>query len=301
MRGSIVAYSLRRLSARKLVSRSPAQACEAFADKGAVSKNGTPDRSFVENVQSTVETSSLFGLCRSLFADYPLAVNAAGRGRLSSSMILGLLDGIDFTFFVLSRNRGLRGLSYSLRPWRAAGTLEIQPRTVKVPEVVMNALNHGVPLPRDGSVFGCRSDQDITALVTFNMRYETEHPEPSWAMMPFADLPETQWPAFTGGPVLGRWFWDDHQAGIIVWLDRLITRNPRTVYWVDTRKLFGWDCCVIAHDITARDGFTLRSGRYVYYQVLRAGKTVPALDALLADADKIDLAPRFRQSTFVRS
>jgi hypothetical protein len=158
----------------------------------------------------------------------------------------------------------------------------------------MNAVTCGVPLPRDGSVFGWKSGQDITALVTFNVRYAPEHPEPSWAVMPLADLPEMRWPPFTGRHVLGRWFWEYHQAGAIVWLDRLIMQNPRAVYWVDTKELLGWDCCLVARNIAVRDGFTLRRGLYVYYEVLRAGKAIPAPDALLADVNKIDLAPRFR-------
>jgi hypothetical protein len=266
---------------------------EAPSGKSAASKHGIPDRSCADSALSEVRTNSLFRMCRALFADYPLAVNAIGRAKASSSMILALPDDSDVSFFVLSRSRGLRGASYSLRPWRAAGTLEIQPGSVTTCEADINAVTYGVPLPRDGSMFGWKSHKDITALIAFNVKYSPERPEPSWAVMPLADLPEMQWPPFTGRHVLGRWFWEYHRTETIVWLDQLIAQNPRTVYWVDTKALLDWDCCAIARDIAVPDGLTLRRGRYVYYEALRAGKAVPALDALLTDADKSDLAPRF--------
>jgi hypothetical protein len=124
--------------------------------------------------------------------------------------------------------------------------------------------------------------------------YAPENPEPSWAVMPLAEIAEMQWPPFIGRHILGRWFWEYHQAGTMVWLDQIIRRNPRALYWVDTKSLLGWDCCVVARDIAVRDGFTLRRGRYVYYEALRAGKKVPAIDALLAEHNKADLAPRFQ-------
>ena len=294
MRTGITACAWRRSSTRNLWPQRPMQPRETPTDESTASNSGISDDSCADSALSKVWTSSLHRMCRSLFADYPLAINAIGRGRASSSMILALPDGGDVEFFVLSRNRGLRGASYSLRPWRAGGTLEIRPGSATTAELVMNAVTCGVPLPRDGSVFGWKSGQDITALVTFYVRYTPECPEPSWAVMPLADLPEIQWPPFTGRHVLGGWFWEYHQTGAIIWLDRLIRQNPRAVYWVDTKEFLGWDCCVVARDIAIRDGFTFRRGRYVYYEALQAGNAVPALDALLADADKTDLASRFR-------
>jgi hypothetical protein len=299
MRTDTTACTWRWSPTRNLWPWSLMQPRQAPAGKSTASRNGAHDRPCADGTLSKVRTSPLFKMCHALFADYPLAVDVVGRGRASSSMILALPDGGDVEFFVLSRSRRLRGASYSLRPWRVAGALEIQPGSVTTSEVVMSAVTCGVPLPRDGSMFGWKSGQDVTALLTFNSRYAPERPEPSWSVMPLADLPETQWPPFTGRHVLGRWFWECHQAGAIVSLDRLITQNPRAVYWVDTKQLLGWDCCVVARNIAVPDGFTLRRGRYVYYEALRAGKAVPALDALLADANKTDLAPQFR-ATHVR-
>jgi len=113
--------------------------------------------------------------------------------------------------------------------------------------------------------------------------------------MPRAGAPEALWPPFTGGPLLGHWSWDYYRAGSMVPLDRLIAAVPDTVCWVDTAAILGSNCCVVARDITDPSGYTLRRGRYVDYEVLRADKAVPALEALLAGQDKIDLAPRFRE------
>jgi len=294
MRTRITACSWRRLPTRNLWLRSRLRPREVPAGRIAVGMHGIPDRSWTDNALPKVRASSLLRMCRALFTDYPLAINPVGRGTTSSSMILALPGDGDVAFFVLSRNRRLSGASYALRPWRAPGISRIQPANVTASEVVMNVVSCGVPLPRDGSVFGWRNERAITALVTFNVRYAPEHSEPSWAVMPLTDVPQMQWPPFIGRRILGRWFWEYHKTGTMVWLDRLITQNPRTLYWVDTKALLGWDCCVVAHDIAARDGFTLHRGRYVYYEALRAGKAIPAIDTLLAEPNKIDLAPRFR-------
>lgn len=294
MRTGITVCSWRRLPTRDLWPRLSVQRREASAGNSDAVKHGIRDGSCSDSAPSKVRASSLSRVCRALFADYPLAVSADARGRPTGSMVLALPSDDGVAFFVLSRHRRLGRASYSLRPWQAAGILEIQPGGATASEVAVNAVTRGVPLPRDGSVFGWRSGQDITALITITVRYSPEHPEPSWAVMPLADLPDTQWPPFSGRRVLGRWFWEYHQAGTIAWMDRLIAQNSRAVYWVDTKGLLGWDCCVVARDIAVKGGFTLHRGRYVYYEALRAGRMIPPLDVLLADPGKTDLASRFR-------
>jgi hypothetical protein len=84
-----------------------------------------------------------------------------------------------------------------------------------------------------------------------------------------------------------------YQAGTISSLDDLIGGTPGAVFWINTAAILGSDCCAVARDITSPDGHTLRRGRYVYYEALRAGKPVPPLRKLLATADRADLASRF--------
>lgn len=94
--------------------------------------------------------------------------------------------------------------------------------------------------------------------------------------------------------LFGDWFWEHYRAGNLVCLGGLIAETPDTVFWVDTRAILGSGCCAVARDITSPDGYTLRRGRYVYHQALRADKPMPSLGELLADTEKIDLAPRFQ-------
>lgn len=292
MRTGIAASSWRRMPTRHLWPGSSVRRRKVSAANRDAAKHDIRDSSCADNV-SMVPSSSMSRMCQTLFADYPLAVSANGRGGPSGSMVLALPSDDDVAFFVLSRFRRLGRATYSLRPWHAAGLMEIRRGSVTPTEVAVNAVTHGVPLPRDGSVFGWRSEQDITALVTVTARYSVEFPEPSWAVMPFVGLPEAQWPPFSGRRVLGHWFWEYHRTGTIVWMDRIIAQNSRAVYWVDTKKFLEWDSCVVSRDIAVKGRFTLHRGRYVYYEALRAGRTVPPLDVLLADPSKTDLASRF--------
>jgi hypothetical protein len=113
--------------------------------------------------------------------------------------------------------------------------------------------------------------------------------------MPLAGIPAECWPPFTDEPLLGHWFWSYYWAGRIVSLGGLIAGKPDTVFWTDREEVLGRDCCAVAHDITSPEGYTVRRGRYVYYEALRTDKPVPSMSTLLADVGKIDIAPRFQR------
>jgi hypothetical protein len=244
-----------------------------------------------------LRTSSPYEACRALFARYPEAVGAVERNGTICSMVLMLPDGDDAGFFVLSHQRGESRSSYSLWSWPAGDVVDIDADegSTTMSGQVVNAVTRGVPIPRDGSLLGWTRGGEVTALIVIYARYTPAHPEPGWAVMPRAGTPEALWPSFTGGPLLGHWSWEQYQAGRIVSLERLIAAVPDTVIWVDTTAILGSNCCVVSHDITDPSGYTLRRGRYVDYEVLRAGKAVPTLKELLAGQDKIDLASRFRE------
>lgn len=243
-----------------------------------------------------LRTSSPYEACHTLFARYPQAVGAVDPSRTVYSMVLMLPDGHDAGFFVLSRQDGESGSSYSLWSWPAGDVVDIDAEgRAPVPGQAVNAVTRGVPIPRDGSLLGWTRSGEVTALIVIYASYTLAHPEPGWAVMPRAGTPEAMWPSFTGGTLFGHWSWEQYRAGCIVSLDRLIAAVPDTFCWVDTTAILGSNCCVVARDITGPSGYTLRRGRYVDYEVLRAGKAVPALEALLADPGKIDLAPRFRE------
>jgi hypothetical protein len=241
-------------------------------------------------------TSPLYESCRALFADYPLAVDVAEQdGQAVPSIVLMLREGDDARFFILWCREGEDRPGYSVRSWPAGDVADIEAdHRGTVSDVVVNAVADGVPLPQDGSLFGWTHGDAVTALFAMYTQYTPTSSVPSWTTMPLAGSPETQWPPFTDERLFGPWFWEHFRTGSITFLNDLIAGSPGTVYWVDARAVLGSDCCVVARDVTGPDGHILRRGRYVYYQALRAGTPVPSLTALLARADKTDLAPRFR-------
>jgi len=237
---------------------------------------------------------AVYQVCQSLFTSYPLAVNIVNDDDAYSSMVLALNTGDGAKFFVLSRDHEDAKSFYSLRPWRARGVVDIaNDDTAEVPDIAVNALTHGVPIPRNGALLGWTYEDSVTALVATYTEYRPECPEPSWAVMPQVGLPETRWPPFTGQPTLGRWFWAYYHSGNIVSLDALIATTHGIVFWADTKTTLGWDSCIVTTDIKSEQGYTLNRGQYIYYRALREGTPVPALDTMLAAHRKVDLAPRF--------
>lgn len=241
-------------------------------------------------------TSSLYEACHELFAGYPLAVRAVNLSGSIRSMVLALSDSADPEFYVLQHDCGEGMPFYSLSPWSPGEAVDIEADSnAAVPDVAVTAVTRGVPLPQHGSLFGWIRGDAVAAMVAFYARYTPASPEPCWAVMPVTSITEAQWPPFTDERVFGRWFWDHHRAGTIVSLSSLIAETPGTVFWVDTEAVLGWSCCAVARTIRSPEGPALRRGRYMHYQALRAGTSMPSLDALLAGTHKIDLAPRFQR------
>jgi hypothetical protein len=247
-------------------------------------------------VIGVIRTSYLYEACHTLFSSYPLAATAASDNEAVRSMVLMLRDGDDARFFVLSQDSRDDRHCYSLRRWRSARIADIDVEDGAVPNVVVDAVTQGVPLPDDRSLFGWRHGDTVTALVAVSTTYTPACPEPCWAVMPLADAPEAQWPPFTDECLFGFWFWEHLQTASIVSVSDLIARNPNTVFWVDTEAILGSDCCAVAHDIESTNGPTLQRGRYVYSDALRADKPVPPLSVLLTDSGKTDMASQFQLS-----
>jgi hypothetical protein len=232
--------------------------------------------------------------CRYLFSEYPLAVSAVDHIPALHTMVLMLRDGEDVRFFVLMRIRGRSRTDYTLSRWRATGAVEIAADGDDVPEVVANTVEQGIPIPRDGLLFGWAYQEIVTALIVIHASYRPDSPVPVWSVMPLVGTPELQWPPFSGERFFGRWFWKDYQAGNIVQLDGLVAASPGIVFWLNTYQSLGSDCCVVASDIKTSEGRILRRGKYLGVAALRAGVAVPSLTNLLAEAHKTDLAPRFQ-------
>lgn len=240
-----------------------------------------------------VPASRAYLACRYLFNEYPLAVSAVDHIPAMHTMILMLCDGERVRFFALMRIRGRSRTDYTLSPWRATGAVEIAADGGEVPELVANVVEQGIPVPRDGSLFGWAYQEIVTALIVIYASYRPDSPVPVWSVMPLVGTPESQWPPFSIEQFFGRWFWKDYQAGNIVQLDGLIAASPGIVFWLDTYEELGSDCCVVTCDIKTPEGRILRRGKYLAAAALRAGTAVPSLTDLLAEAGKTDLASRF--------
>ena len=165
------------------------------------------------------------------------------------------------------------------------------------PEVAVRVLSSAVPMPRHGSLFGWLSQDIVTALIPVYTTVTPTAPEPSWTVLPRADVPETQWPPFADEDLFGHWFWEYYQAGTVVYLDDMIAETQDTVFWVDTTAILGTNCFAVSADVKDPAGFTLPQGRYMTYMALRDGGPVPSLSDLLADPSRTDIAPRFRDES----
>lgn len=240
-------------------------------------------------------SGSPYEICQKLFINYPLAVQASKGSNSTRSMVLMLHEGP--AFFVLRLDYEKDKSVYSIAPWPAGDIEEISAYgNQPVSDTIANALTYGVPIPRDGSLFGWINGDVVTALVVVYAD-ESESPVPSWAIMPLAGSPEWQWPPFTDERFFGSWFWKRYWAGEVVCLGDLVAETPDTVFWVDTKETMGSDCCVVERDIRTSRGHTFRRGCYVYFQALLERKPVPPLEALVAEIGKVDLAPRYDWSS----
>ena len=211
-------------------------------------------------------------------------------------MVLMLQGEDNGGFYALSHVSDEDMSPYSLWSWPAGEIMNIEAGdSGALPSMAVKAVSQGVPIPRDGSLFGWVSGGVITSLIVIYAEYTPTYPEPGWAVMPLVGTSEAQWPPFTGQRLFGHWSWEQYQAGSIISLDDLIAETPDTVCWVDTEAVLGSDSCVVARDIRTPNGHVLRRGCYVYYQVLRTRTPVPPLEGMLADPSTIDLTPRFQR------
>jgi hypothetical protein len=233
----------------------------------------------------------LYAACYALFARYPPAVTTATASGSIRSMLLMLPDGDGARFFVLTHDRRNGRSLFLLRQRDASESVDIRADDdAAVPDAAVNVITHGVPIPRDGSFFGCRRGDAIVALIPV---YTS--PEPFCVVMPRADVPEVRWPPFTEERLPGLWFWKHYGAGRMISVAGLIAGAPATVFWANTNAALGADCCVVAQDLEDSAGYTLPHGIYAYYKVLQADRPVPSLAVLLADSGKTDLAPNLQR------
>lgn len=193
--------------------------------------------------------------------------------------------GDDASFWTLIRH--LDG-TYRMFPRHAArprrGVL-IQRRMTDIPAPYREALTAGVPLPRDGSLFGWIADGEITAAIAIRSWQHLD--EPTSIVSLRTDAPESQWPPCWS--LFGKWFWDGYHAKRIVNLAPVLARTTGQVFFSSH-----WHEGVIAVSSPIVMGVTVPAGVYAYHQLVRSGIAMPSLKEVIADDDKIDLGPEFR-------
>ena len=165
--------------------------------------------------------SSHYSNLRELFVDYPLAVRTdedGEDGETSCSMVLMVHEGPEF-FVLRLLFRNDRPV-YTVGLWPTGDVQEISADgDPPVSNTLANALTHGVPIPRDGSLFGwlhgwCRY-RACRRLCPAN----PEDLVPSWAIMCCSrGAPEWQWPPSREERLFGSWFWKSYRAGEVVCL-----------------------------------------------------------------------------------
>jgi len=153
-----------------------------------------------------VPASRAYLACRYLFNEYPLAVSGVDHIPAMHTMVLMLGDGDQVRFFVLMRIRSRSRTDYTLSPWRATGAVEIAADGGEVPELVANVVEQGIPVPRDGSLFGWAYQEIVTALIVIYASYRPDSPVPVWSVMPLVGTPESQWPPFSIERFFVLWF-----------------------------------------------------------------------------------------------
>lgn len=247
------------------------------------------------DTEGHVTADELNNSCRELFRSYPMAVEPANPNGTVRSMTVMLPEGDNANFYAVAYRDSGAGRDFSVWSWPRGKVIDITPDLTEVPADVVDAVTHGVPVPRDGSLFGWLYQRSVSALVVIYNRYTKSTPYPGWSVMPLAGLPTDQWPPFTSEDLLGNWSWDHLRNHDLVSLDSLVAQSSRTVFWATPEPIHGYGCCVVAHDVVSPEGYTLPKGRYLYYRHLKDADSVPSIDVLLADQTTVDLAPRFQQ------
>lgn len=238
-------------------------------------------------------TTTLYETCQNLFEQYPLAVQSVNQSGTVRSMVLMLEDHGETAFFILNHQAKDGDYFYSLWAWPGDDIAEIDASSEPLATgEVAEILTQGVPLPRDGSFFGWKTGEMITATMIIYTQYGPGTPVPGWTVAPLEDVPDSSWPPFTSETLAESSFWDHYRAGNIVDLGPLVAATPGAVFWAQP-AILTYPCCTVARDITSPDGWVLPQGCYVWWQSLRDGETAPPLDVLLA-GDVTDLSPRFR-------
>jgi len=236
----------------------------------------------------------LYLKCMYLIAQYPpIAVEQFAPGCTEMVFVTARE-----CFLLVSHNEGV-----TVRRWNSPARVHVRPDgTVEecdglTSAAAERAVGAALPVPRDGSLLAWTTDGTVTGLVVFYTR-EHEDVAPRFSPMPRADLPEGEWPPFTGEPVLGQWVWDHISAGRLVNIGPCLAGTRGAAWWLtagqnDSGGKAG--AIAVSREVHLSCGAILPRGLYAYHKTLRLGG-VPSLEGALASRGKTDLGFRFRNA-----
>lgn len=223
--------------------------------------------------------------CKQLFGAYPLAVTRDPADG-SRSMVLMDWTAAGGCFFTLTQAR--EGL-FAIRPWSGqdAGG-EIGPREA-VEDAIVRVIANGMPVPRDGALFGWVPDRQVTAMLSVHSGHPPGSgaavPVPEIQVMPMAGTGGLDWPPFTASPFVDGRLWDYLDRGQIVDVVPLLTGSAGQAFLVPSPNALsrrrGARCIVVAGNLTAEE-YWLPAGVYMDQLLLCEGVPAPPARHLLA-------------------
>jgi hypothetical protein len=244
-------------------------------------------------------TGTLYRECEELFTHYPQASRTPTRGLEWETVILVAPGGGRPQFFTLGwMHSGDPVPFFMLGSWASRTYLlitedgAVQEQGISASDAAQ-VLREATPLPQHGSLFGWTPAGRVTALIAVYADSRGEYPEPSWAVMPLAGTPATQWPPFSAEQAIGPWFWEYLTAGQIIDIGAALSDTRRTAWWVTAA---GSQYCAVTRDVALPRGVVLPRGLFAWHEELSAGTPVPSLPAALASTGKRDLGVTFREA-----
>jgi hypothetical protein len=259
-----------------------------------------------------------FAACLRLFRSFPLAVTtarpedislAAGQrhpgdprrpGAAYRSIVLRHCGFDGSGYYVLTQDPAEQ---FTLRPWHPdeGERHEILPG-LPVPVTCHRVITEGMPVPRDGALFGWVSDRQVTVLMSVYHgspnHWSPNHGQPSGRygvpqvrVLAAVGSEPMRWPPFTASPLDDGRLWEYVERGEIVDLAPVVSRGEAS--WVpsqnSSRAIQGHGCVVVAHSLVAED-YWVPSGIYMDHWMLREGVPTPPASHLLTLPGATDLA-----------
>lgn len=236
-----------------------------------------------------------FAACLRLFRQYPLAVRRHYAEHRFGSMVLMTRDAGVSRFFVLIMEWDDL---FVLRHWdrRDGARVEIG-RDEPIPAEIRRVIETGVPVPRDGALFGWVTGYQVRAVLAAYGRlpepWDDASAVPGVLVMPHTGSQPAEWPPPAASALGDGKLWEYVARGQLADLAPLISRQAGRVFLVpggDGRDVRGVGARVVVTERLRDDSFWLPAGVYADHRTLREGAQVLTVRQLLAQPGVVDLA-----------